>query len=66
MRENDLQARPIYHHLRDSIEAHLTVVFAALAEARFLNTSRALAHLAGGRADQTWDKRLRERAAAGE
>ena len=30
------------------------------AEARFLKTSRALAHLAGGRADRTWDKRLAE------
>jgi hypothetical protein len=27
----DLQARPIYHHQRDSSEAHLTTVFAALA-----------------------------------
>ncbi|MBV8291830.1 MAG: IS1634 family transposase, partial [Mycobacterium sp.] len=24
-------ARPIYHHIRESIEAHLTVVFAAMA-----------------------------------
>jgi DNA replication protein DnaC len=30
------------------------------AEARFLKTSRALAHLAGGHADLSWDKRLRE------
>ncbi len=30
------------------------------ADARFLKTSRALAHLAGGHADRTWDKRLRE------
>lgn len=30
------------------------------AEVRFLKTSRALAHLAGGHADRTWDKRLRE------
>ena len=30
------------------------------AETRFLKTSRVLAHLAGGRADLTWDKRLRE------
>jgi hypothetical protein len=27
--KHDLQARPIYHRTRDSIEAHLTVVFAA-------------------------------------
>jgi transposase len=31
MSKHDLQARPIYHHLRQSIEAHLTIVFAALA-----------------------------------
>jgi hypothetical protein len=28
------QARPIYHRKRDSIEAHLTIVFAALAVSR--------------------------------
>jgi hypothetical protein len=32
--KHDLQARPVYHHLRDSIEAHLTIVFAALAVGR--------------------------------
>lgn len=31
MSKHDLQARPVYHHQRDSIEAHLTIVFAALA-----------------------------------
>jgi Transposase DDE domain len=35
MSKHDLQARPIYHHLRDSIEAHLTIVFAALAVGRW-------------------------------
>ena len=30
------------------------------AETRFFKTSRVLAHLAGGRAGLTWDKRLRE------
>ncbi len=30
------------------------------AETRFFKTSRALAHLAGGHADRTWDKRLGE------
>jgi hypothetical protein len=34
MSKHDLQARPIYHHLRDSIQAHLTIVFAALAVSR--------------------------------
>ena len=31
MAKSDLQARPIYHRTRDSIRAHLTIVFAALA-----------------------------------
>ena len=31
-----LQARPIYHRTRDSIEAHLTFVFAALAVSRWI------------------------------
>jgi transposase len=36
MSKHDLQARPIYHHTRDSIEAHLTIVFAALAISRWI------------------------------
>lgn len=36
MSKHDLAARPIFHHLHDSIEAHLTVVFASLAVARRL------------------------------
>ena len=36
MSKTDLQARPIFHHLRDSIEAHLTIVFTALAVQRWL------------------------------
>ena len=36
MSKSDLRARPIYHHKKDSIEAHLTVVFAALAVTRWL------------------------------
>jgi transposase len=35
MSKHDLQARPIYHRTRDSIEAHLSVVFAALAVSRW-------------------------------
>ncbi|VBA54941.1 hypothetical protein LAUMK142_04879 [Mycobacterium pseudokansasii] len=31
MSKHDLQARPIYHHKRESIDAHLTIVFAAMA-----------------------------------
>ena len=38
MSKHDLQARPVYHHLRDSIEAHLTIVFAALAVSRWIET----------------------------
>ena len=36
MSKSDLKARPIFHHKRDSIDAHLTVVFAALAIARHI------------------------------
>jgi transposase len=36
MAKSDLQARPIYHHTRDSIEAHLSIVFAALAVSRWI------------------------------
>jgi hypothetical protein len=36
MPKTDLQARPIYHRRRDSIEAHLTIVFAALAVGRWI------------------------------
>jgi hypothetical protein len=36
MARSDLQARPIYHRTRDSIEAHLTIVFAALAVSRWI------------------------------
>jgi hypothetical protein len=36
MSKHDLQARPIYHHRRDSIEAHLSIVFAALAVSRWI------------------------------
>ncbi|WP_201612662.1 transposase [Gulosibacter hominis] len=34
MSKSDLKARPIFHRTRDSIEAHLTIVFAALAVSR--------------------------------
>lgn len=36
MAKSDLQARPIFHHKKDSIAAHLTIVFTALAVARYL------------------------------
>ena len=36
MSKHDLRARPVFHHQHDAIEAHLTVVMAALAVARHL------------------------------
>ena len=36
MSKSDLRARPIYHHKRDSIEAHPTIVMAALAVSHWL------------------------------
>ena len=40
MAKSDVHARPIFHHTRESIEAHLTTVFAALALSRhLLNTT---------------------------
>src|ERR1700748_3142767 len=38
MSKHDLQARPIYHHTRESIEAHLSIVFAALAVSHYIET----------------------------
>jgi hypothetical protein len=42
MSKTDLRARPMFHHTRDAIEAHLTVVFAALAVARHLQEATGL------------------------
>ncbi|CAM3706517.1 hypothetical protein GCM10009799_27520 [Nocardiopsis rhodophaea] len=39
MSKHDLRARPIYHRKRDSIEAHLTIVFAALAVSRWIEAA---------------------------
>lgn len=36
MSKHDLQARPIDHRTRDSIEAHLSVVFAAMAVSHWI------------------------------
>ena len=36
MSKHDLRARPIYHHTRDSIEAHLSIVFAAMAVSHWI------------------------------
>jgi hypothetical protein len=42
MAKSDLAARPVFHRLRDSIDAHLTVVFAALAVSREAQTRTGL------------------------
>jgi hypothetical protein len=42
MAKSDLRARPIFHHTRESIEAHLTIVFAALAVSRHLQNTTGL------------------------
>ena len=39
MTKSDLRARPVFHHQREAIDAHLTVVFAALAVARHLQNT---------------------------
>ena len=36
--KNDLAARPAFHRVRDSIEAHLTIVLAALAVSKWIET----------------------------
>ena len=42
MTKHDLRARPVFHHQRDAIEAHLSVVFAALAITRYLTAASGL------------------------
>lgn len=44
MSKHDLQARPIYHRTRDSIEAHLSVVFAAMAVSHWIEHQTRLEH----------------------
>lgn len=39
MSKHDLAARPVFHHTKDTIDAHLTVVIASLAVARYLATA---------------------------
>jgi hypothetical protein len=43
MSKTDLRARPMFAHTRDAIEAHLTIVFTALAVSRELQTRTGLA-----------------------
>ena len=42
MSKSDLKARPIFHHQKDAIEAHLTVVMAALAMGRTIERKTGL------------------------
>ena len=42
MTKSDLRARPIFHRQEESIQAHLTVVFAALAISRYLHQQTGL------------------------
>ena len=42
MAKSDLAARPMFHRVRESIEAHLTIVFAALAVSREAQTRTGL------------------------
>ncbi|MGH3350338.1 MAG: IS1634 family transposase [Nocardioides sp.] len=43
MSKTDLRARPMFHHTRDAIEAHLTIVFTALAVSREVQARTVLA-----------------------
>lgn len=38
MSKHDLAARPIYHHLKESIDAHLNIAFVALAVSHWIET----------------------------
>ena len=43
MSKTDLRARPMFHRTRDAIEAHLTIVFTALAVSREVQARTGLA-----------------------
>ena len=43
MSKSDLAARPMFHRTQDAIEAHLTIVFAALAVSREVQNRTGLA-----------------------
>lgn len=43
MSKTDLRARPMFHHTRDAIEAHLTIVFTSLAISREVQARTGLA-----------------------
>lgn len=54
MTKSDLRARPVFHHRREAIEAHLTVVFAALAITRYLTEATGIS-IKEDRPDATHD-----------
>jgi len=39
MAKSDLAVRPVFHYQRESIEAHLTIVFAAMAVSHWIETT---------------------------
>jgi transposase len=43
MSKTDLRARPMFHHTHEAIEAHLTIVFTALAVAHCIQQRTGLA-----------------------
>ena len=43
MSKSDLHARPMFHRIRDAIEAHLTIVFTALAVSHYIQARTGMA-----------------------
>lgn len=48
MSKTDLQARPMFYRQKDAIEAHLTILFTALAIARYLQDKTGSSDLSVG------------------
>ena len=59
MSKTDLRARPMFHHTRDAIEAHLTIVFTALAVSREVQNRSGLAIRNVVRPDSCHSPRIR-------
>ena len=55
MSKTDLRARPMFHRTRDAIEAHLTIVFTALAVSREVQARTGLAILMGEPPESVWE-----------
>ena len=47
MSKSDLAARPMFHRMREAIEAHLTIVFAALAVSHAIQSRTDSSSLSG-------------------